>query len=188
MNNLQDKINKTKNARFAASRRMKRDRLYANLAVALFSFYIIVINTLVYLSDFAYYSDKITIVTIWLSIFIVIISQIVAQQQYELKEKNYHDCGNSLNALGDKISLLLEKGEPLTFEQREELINAYHFILSYYQLNHNENDYRWAFRNWSDKKRDFMWAFSCQYIFDASFFYLMLIITGPIIIVLFICI
>lgn len=175
MQALLDKINKTKNARFTAYRRMKRNKTYANLAVVIFSFYIIVINTLVYLPGGSRYSDLITISTIWLSVFILIISQIIAQQQYEIKEKNYHDCGNRLNELADRIALSIETEDHLTKEQKEEYLSEYHSIIDYFQLNHNENDYHWAYREWRKGIRNYVKSFIMQYILDASFFYLALI-------------
>lgn len=45
---FKDKVEKTERSRFAAYHRTRRCRIFSNVALAFFSFYIIVINSLVF--------------------------------------------------------------------------------------------------------------------------------------------
>ena len=68
---FKDKVEKTERSRFAAYHRTKRCRIFSNVALAFFSFYIIVINSLVFLDPFKGQSDVITLVTIFMSVLLI---------------------------------------------------------------------------------------------------------------------
>lgn len=170
LNELSDKIWATKNARFTAYRRMKRNRVSSNVALSLLSVQIIAINLLVFTDYFKIYSNSITIITIILSTFILVLSLLINQLQYESREKNYHNCGIDLDILNQKIKLRIEDEAPINLDENKDTLNEYSQILQKYSLNHTEFDHLWS------TKMDRTWVNRCilylrWYIFDMNTFY-----------------
>lgn len=141
---LSDKIWKTKNARFVASRRMKRNRLSSNVMINLMSAYIIALNLLVFLPRYDLLNTLISVLTIILSILILVVTLLVGQLRYELKESNYHACGVELDQLNQEIRILIDEKQTLNIEQRKSYIIKYYDILLKYNLNHTEFDFQYS--------------------------------------------
>lgn len=120
------KIEKTARSRFEAYRRMRRNRIWSNITLAIFSFYIIVINSLVFIEPFKSHNknDVITLVTIFMSTFILVMSLLVGQRQYESREKTYHDCGKKLSEVKDRIIIEIEEKKELSCQDKKRLFKA----------------------------------------------------------------
>ena len=61
LKSLSDKVWNTKNARFTASRKMRRNKYSSNIMITSLSAYIIIINLLVYTDKFKAVNAQITI-------------------------------------------------------------------------------------------------------------------------------
>lgn len=176
---LKTKVEKTANSRFEAYRRMRRNRIWSNITLAIFSFYIIVINSLVFIEPFKSHNDVITLVTIFMSTFILIMSLLVGQRQYESRERTYHECGKKLSYLKDRITLDLEEKQELSCQEKDFFLRQYNEVLNQYNLNHVEFDYRWAYRNFKESPTDYVWLCLRYYIFDIYFAYALMTFLTP---------
>ena len=175
LENLSDKIWYTEKARFVASRRMKRNRVSSNVALSMISLQIIAINLLVFLPSIEQYSTRITILTIILSGFILVLSLLISLLQYERKEMNYHQCGLELDHLNQSIKLLESFDEPIDQKKRQEFLDEYARILAKYNQNHTTFDYLYACG-----KMNKFFKFVRWYVFDVNTFYCILVLLIPI--------
>ena len=171
-----NKIWATKNARFTASRRMKRNKVSSNVAMSMLSFQIIAINLLTFLSSFKEYEQRITIITIILSGFTLVLSLLISLLQYEKRETNYHQCGIELDYLNQDIQLAMSREEPLSFKDKETYIQKYFNIIEKYNLNHTTFDYMYAADKYNVNERFLRW-----YVFDINTFYWALVIVVPLV-------
>lgn len=175
------KIEKTARSRFEAYRRMRRNRLWSNFTLAIFSFYIIVINSLVFIEPFKSHNknDAITLVTIFMSTFILVMSLLVGQRQYESREKTYHDCGKKLSEVKDRIIIEIEEKKELSCQDKKGYLKLYNEILNQYNLNHTEFDYKWAYRDFKKSPCEYIWLCIRYYVFDIYFAYLIMTVFTP---------
>lgn len=176
---LKNKVEKTAKSRFESYRRMRRNRIWSNITLAIFSFYIIVINSLVFIEPFKSHNDVITLVTIFMSTFILIMSLLVGQRQYESRERTYHECGKKLSYLKDRIALDLEEKQELSYKEKEVFLEQYNEILNQYNLNHVEFDYKWAHKNLREHPFNYIWLVLRYYIFDVYFAYALMTLLTP---------
>lgn len=161
---LSDKIWNTKNARFCASRRMKRSKTASAAAIALLSASTISINLLVYLPGIREneFGEEVSIATIILSTFTLVLSLLVSILRYEDRERNYHSCGMDLTDLNDRLQIEIEEIKtrnaevtPTTLiEQNRSYLKKYNDILKKYNLNHTTFDYIYSS---SDQKEMTCW-------------------------------
>ena len=142
---LSDKIWATKGARFEASKRMRRNRIASNAAMFLLSASIIAINLLAFLPKFQSNNDYITCITLFtvvLSIFCLVIKAIINSLNYSNREEQHHKCGLELDRLNSQIKLFIEKNKLTNDEEQcKNFIEEYNRILSNYQLNHTHFDW-----------------------------------------------
>ena len=171
-----NKIWSTKNARFTASRRMKRNKVSSNVAMSMLSFQIIAINLLAFLPSFEKYESRITIITIILSGFTLVLSLLVSLLQYEKRETNYHQCAIEMDLLNQEIQLDMSREEPLSLEEKEKYIKQYFDIIEKYNLNHTTFDYMYATNKYNVNERFLRW-----YVFDINTFYWALVVVVPLI-------
>lgn len=182
---LSNKIWNTKNARFTAYRRMKRSRVSSTVTLALLSAQIIAINLLVFTNYFKKYSNRITIITIILSVFILVVSLLITQLQYDNREKNYHSCGIELDLLNQNLKLKMEESNNILLAEKKDLLNDYYIIIQKYNLNHTEFDHLWATKKNANKKDSFFLLLR-WYILDMNTFYWSLSLLIPILSILII--
>lgn len=167
MEKIIKKIERTKKARFEASRRKKRCKIASTTAVAMLSVYIIAINMLGFLDAYKDYNNEIAVISIGLSVFVLVFSLLINLLQYEAQEQNYHSCGTELSRLKDMVSLNRENKDESV---KEKFLEQYHSILIKYNLNHDEVDYLRATRNdekvgkWSKIVRWFCWYIGDSYL------------------------
>lgn len=166
LQDLSDKIWKTKNARFIAAKRMKRSRNSSTVSVALLSASIIAVNMLAFLNISEIDKTIITIVTVVLSTFALVMSLLISHLRYEYREDNYHQCGIELDHLNQRLTIrineLCEGNNNLNeivspIEDNLKYLDEYNAILSKYNLNHTEFDYNYSLiKAESDKDHNFL--------------------------------
>lgn len=150
---LSDKIWTTKNARFLAAKRMNRRRVSSTVSVALLSASIIAVNLLAFLDTDSDQKTMITIVTVVLSVFALVMSLLITLLRYEFRENNYHQCGIDLDHLNQNLKIRIDelaKGQHNSDEiqspkeDNTKFLKEYFDILKKYSLNHSELDYLYA--------------------------------------------
>lgn len=179
---LSEKVWKTKNARFVASKRMKRNRNSSTVSVALLSASIIAINMLVFFNITEKDKAIITIVTVVLSTFALVMSLLINHLRYEYREDNYHQCGIKLDKLNQHIRIRISElcsdknKENETSSPKDDLKywDEYYNILEKYNLNHSDFDYNYSLIK--ECRNDFSkWEYMCYWmrwnIFDANTLY-----------------
>lgn len=186
---LSDKIWTTKNSRFSAYRRMKRSNISSMVATALLSSSIIAINLMVFLprnqSD-TIFTAYVTVMTIILSIFVLVMSLIISQLNYAQKRDNYHNCGVELTHLNDQLKAESDRMpyDEVTEETHKivvDYLDKYHNILLRYNLNHTDFDYHYSCITEQGNKRNCILRFWFKlrwYIFDWYLFYILLSIAS----------
>lgn len=137
--NFKSKVWKTKVARFNAARRMRFNHRVATLTPPLMSAYIIAINLLVFIPVFKNVQQEITVFTIALSVLTLVITHLIQNRRFDEMEKNFHQCGESMNELYDKADLL-ESADYKINDTLPDLQDKYHAILKEHNLNHKEID------------------------------------------------
>ena len=151
---LSDKVWLTRNARFTAAKRMKRSRIGSTASVALLSAFVIAINLLVFLPEVNNETNiRITLGTIILSTFVLVMSLLITLLRYEWRENNYHHCAIELEHLNQQIQIRLSElianhGGQDDFESpvedNEKFLESYTQIIKKYNLNHTMFDYRYG--------------------------------------------
>ena len=181
---LSDKIWLTRNARFNAARRMKRNHISSTASVALLSASVIAVNLMAFI-DGTCESDKtlITIASIILSTFAMVMSLLIALLRYESREENYHQCGMELESLNQKICIRIEELTPnganpdnivSSKEDNLKYQGDYVGILRKYNLNHTMFDYEYGSLSDTSKSpspRIIWWLRLRMYIFDVYVLY-----------------
>lgn len=142
--NLIEKVRSTRDARFNAYRRMKKNHIWSTIAVTVASTMIIVIS-LVSLEDGATSNTYTTIITVGMSIVVLVMSLFISLMKYEWKANNYHACGLDLSELLIKMEcdeyFCRENYEKHRWKEKyEKHIDEYSLILRRYNLNHNPSD------------------------------------------------
>lgn len=181
---LSDKIWLTRNARFNAAKRMKRNHISSTAAVALLSASIIAVNLLAFVSGVSE-SEKIfiTIASVVLSTFALVMSLLVAFLRYEWRESNYHQCGQELENLNQRICIRIEEltskvdnkdgvVSPTVDDLR--FLESYTSILKKYNLNHTRFDYDYGSLSDSSKQKSDITKFLLNmrmFVFDVYIFY-----------------
>ena len=151
---LSDKVWATKNARFLASKRMARSRKSSTVAVALLSASIIAVNMLVFFDKYKSEecSTMISVITVILSTFSLVMSLLIAMLRYEYREDNYHQCGLDLENLNQRIRLRKSEikvnsedtNAESPKEDNEHFLEKYYRIQKKYNLNHTTFDYKYS--------------------------------------------
>lgn len=149
---LSNKVWATKNARFLASKRMGRSRKSSTVAVALLSASIIAVNMLVFFDQNKHCSTMITVLTIILSTFSLVVSLLIAMLRYEYREDNYHQCAMDLENLNQRIKLRINEFDKSggqgniesPKEDNEKFLKEYYDIQKKYNQNHTDFDYKYS--------------------------------------------
>lgn len=177
LKDFSDVVYKTMTARFTAYRRMKRNRDASKVAESFFSASIIAISLIALLKHEKSISDLISIVTIILSTFLLVMSLLFSALGYEKRMDNYHDCGNELDKLYRDIKLILSYGERVSSDEMkvktEDFQAKYFGILNKYNLNHTLFDYEYTAVMLNEKKYSVAWFVMKfrYYIWDMYFLY-----------------
>lgn len=197
---LSDKIWLTRNARFNAAMRMKRNHISSTAAVALLSASVIAVNLLAFISSVT--EDQkilITIASVVLSTFALVMSLLIALLRYQWREDNYHQCGMELEDLNQHVQIRIDE---LTSNviNKDEIVSSkednmryqevYTNILKNYSLNHTTFDYKYG-SLYDDSRQidkiDKFWLYLRKNLFDVYLLYWVIaIIPIVVIIILFI--
>lgn len=166
LQDLSDKIWKTKNARFKAAQRMRRSRISSTASVALLSASVIAVNMLAFLNISDNDKTIITIVTVVLSTFALVMSLLIALLRYEFREDNYQQCGRELENLNQRLKIRINEiqaekaGESDVKSPKDDEMNylgEYYDILRRFNLNHSEFDYCYSLMNAENDKEYDSW-------------------------------
>lgn len=166
LQDLSDKIWKTKNARFKAAQRMRRSRISSTASVALLSASVIAVNMLAFLNISDNDKTIITIVTVVLSTFALVMSLLIALLRYEYREENYQQCGRELENLNQRLKIRIneiladKKGEADVIRTKEDdmkYLGEYNDILRRFNLNHSEFDYSYSMMKAENDKDHGTW-------------------------------
>lgn len=185
---LSDKVWKTKNARFVACRRMKRSRNSSTVSVALLSFSIIAINMLAFFNVGEKINSVISIVTVVLSTFALVMSLLISHLRYEFREDNYQQCGRELDNLNQLIQIKIRElcegntsmpGKESSLEDNLKYLNEYNAILAKFNLNHTDFDFKYSLLGTGESPIELLSLVKYKlrwYIFDANMLYWILAI------------
>lgn len=166
LENLFQSVMTTRDARFEAARRADRCDSYSTACVAILSLEIIAINLFQFAGNMPEDSERlISASTILLSVFALVLSLIINQLKYGVKSANYHSCALDLDVLGYEINREMKSPETPDRATVERLENKYSAILKQYNLNHTQQDFKWAVRN-SEKTKA-----SCGFMANPMHYY-----------------
>ena len=162
-------------ARFTAYRRMKRDRDASKVAEAFSSASIIAISLISLKVHNIELSNYISILTVILSTFLLVLSLLFSKLDYEKRMDNYHSCGNDLSRL---YRFIHHDSNCLTEEKQKEkelgYLNQYFDILKKYNLNHTTFDNEYVMLSITDSKINlwrWLWLKIRYYLFDIYMLY-----------------
>ena len=193
LKDFSDVVYKTMTARFTAYRRMKRNRDASKVAESFFSASIIAISLIALLKYEKSISDLISIVTIILSTFLLVMSLLFSALGYEKRMDNYHDCGNELDKLYRDMRLILSYGERVSSDEMkaktEDFQAKYFEILHKYNLNHTSFDYEYT-AVMLDEKKDFVSRLVMKfryYVWDMYFLYWVIALLPVVLIGWYLC-
>ena len=193
LKDFSDVVYKTMTARFTAYRRMKRNRDASKVAESFFSASIIAISLIALQNHEEHLSDLISIVTIILSTFLLVMSLLFSGLDYEKRMDNYHDCGNELDKLYRDMKLILSYGEEISSDEMkaktEDFQAKYFEILHKYNLNHTSFDYEYT-AVMLDEKKDFVGRLVMKfryYVWDMYFLYWVIALLPVVLIGWYLC-
>ena len=144
LNKMAERCWKTAIARFESARRMRRCHNASTLCIAMLSLEIIVINLLIFIKSLELNDVVITITTVCLSMFVLVLSLIVSHLKYEKREEQYHECGLELSKLEKDIRIYIASGKDISHETLKYYNDHYNSILRKWNLNHSDIDFEWA--------------------------------------------
>lgn len=162
LQDLSDKIWKTKNARFKAAQRMRRCRISSTVSVALLSASVIAVNMLAFFNISDNNKTVITIATVILSTFALVMSLLIGLLRYEYREDNYQQCGRELENLNQRLKIRISElfdGKADSYsiispkEVNEKFLGEYNDVLRRFNLNHSEFDYDYSMMKAENNKK-----------------------------------
>ncbi len=143
---LYSKIYKTKGARFLAYKRLQAINSLSVWAISLSSIYVISIS-LVSIKPFTRFSrvdpQYLSLITIFLSILIIVVSVIENAKNYTARAENLHSCGKELSFIYDRICQIkdLYESDSLAKVEIHGLGQQYEGIIDKYSENHRSIDF-----------------------------------------------
>lgn len=196
---LYERVMKTRNARFEASRRMARCDRFSNGCIAFLSLEIIAINIFQMVSNTSINSltstNFVGASTVILSVFVLVLSLIVNQAQYSVKNHIYTQCALTLDALAYDINRTLKIEQTIDDKLVGCFEKKYMSICIESNLNHEECDHQWATRKFDTLKKEFNYEANPisynlyriklwwnHWIFSTYFLYLTITILGALIV------
>lgn len=168
-------VYKTRSARFTAYHRMKRNRDASKVAEAMCSASIIAISLIGLQCKTIDLANKMSVLTIIMSTFLLVLSLLFSGLDYNGRMKNYHACGNDLNRLYRKIHHDANVLSDVEQHEKElEYLKYYEDILDKYNLNHATFDYQYAIAMMKDADTSpikSLWLQIRYYIIDVYILY-----------------
>ncbi|MEN8187590.1 MAG: SLATT domain-containing protein [Bacteroidota bacterium] len=189
---LNYKIWSTKGARFNANKRLINISRLSNLSTSMLSIYLIAVGLL---SVYNIYSSNVINENLiaysitCLSIVLLIFVQIENAKQFDLRAKEFHNCGLELSVLYNKLRIFKTlKTNPTKYNRQifaTETSEEYQRILERYE-NHNSIDHQ-IFKTTNPDYHELEWYYVLMikigYYFRTAFIYHLLIIIPPVIII-----
>lgn len=144
---LYQKIWKTKGSRFIAHKRLENLNQLSNYSIAVNSIYVIVLSVLS-LEQFQDMSkldsNSLSILTLFLSVLIIVISVIESSKSYKAKAESQHQCGKELNKIYERLIQIKNNynTDNNVIEEVNELGIEYQNIIDKYPENHLTLDFK----------------------------------------------
>lgn len=143
----------TRGARFNAQRRTETHDSLSNLSISLLTVFVIGFNLLPFWNS-NISSLKVGIFTLFLSIFILSISQFVAAKEFKVKAVRFHDCGRELGGFIERLEIFLNR-KNYSLEDIEKLSKEYQNLIFQYDINHTSWDtFRFYIQHSADFKKE----------------------------------
>jgi hypothetical protein len=139
------RIWKTKGARLEAHKRLEKMNKYSNWAISVSSLYVILISlqsvpqfTLIKINQ-----EAINFSTIFISIFIIIISLIDNSSNYKYYADLNHTCAKKLNRLFERLQYIKEDYSTSQVVKKEvgKIGKKYQKLINEHHENHTQNDF-----------------------------------------------
>ena len=141
---LDNKIWKTKGARFTKYRRCKVKHKTSLFSISLLSVFVLSLNIAGLCFQNTYFLGKdetIIFLTIVISIFILFLSLYENANDYQIKSHQLHESAKEISSLYSKLMLLQAKSNDQKFEDHlAEISQRYDEIILRYQVNHEPLD------------------------------------------------
>ena len=190
---LNYKIWSTKGSRFNASIRLLNTAKLSNICSSLLSVYLIAVGLL---SVYNLYNDKfasndlIAYMITCLSILLLVFTQVENSKSYELRAKEFHDCGLQLSRIYNELRIfktLRKQPTPQECEEfGKEISEKYENVLAKSE-NHLPMDHE-LFKTYKANYHELSLWNVClirfMYFMKTSFFYYSLILLPPLIMIL----
>ena len=184
---LYDIVYKTEQSRFVSARRMARSKIASKVVESFLSASIIAISLIALIGDKDKdTSDMISVITIILSTFLLVISLLFSYLEYDKRYEKYMSCAMELGEIHREMDMLKETNSPLNTNDEKALLDKYNAVLHRYDINHTSFDYQYymASQNESACK---IWWWIRFYILDVAFLYWMIAFI-PLMAILWYCI
>lgn len=179
---LDKKVWKTMHSRYTASARLKNKHMYSQYSIAILSVYVLSLSIAPKFSLLCNLNlDSINFVSILLSICIIVVSLLEANNNYELKAERLYNCANELNTLLQKLKKVSDN--PVDYCSEVESISLeYSKIRDKYSDNHSPHDYDFFraryYSEFKDEisKSDRYWFYVKHYFMSYAFYIFLTVI------------
>lgn len=182
---LYDRIWKTKSARFNAYHRLSKTHVLSSYSTSLLSVYVIVLSLL---QPFCIIENTNTIKYInfasaCVSIMLLVFVLMEGSMQYNLKAEKFHDCAKSLGRLFKKIELVKENpdmDETDKYKKINKIAKKYDNIIDLYD-NHKPIDFEYhrAINGLKGYSKFKVWFIKFRYRYLVYFYYYIAIYLVP---------
>lgn len=140
-NSLDKRIWKTKHARYLASNRLKKRNIWSQYTISILSVYVLALSIAPKYSYFTDISpDKINFINIILSICIIVVSLLEANNGYQLQSERLFNCANELNGLLQQLKSGRDFSDDIS-KDIQTVSKQYEAILHKYGENHTSYDF-----------------------------------------------
>lgn len=146
VNNLDRKMWITRDCRYNSDRRLKKKNTLSLTAISFLSLYVLIISIFTTIEDgnlSEATSKSLSIASIVISLFILILSLLETSKEYAIKAERLYNCANIINKLMSdlKIAKATIKDQKELEISVNKINHNYHEIISGYEENHEELDY-----------------------------------------------
>lgn len=133
-NKLENKIWRTRGARFNAARRVRRNKEFANYAVTFVSAYVLALSV----PDVASWAglDDTPGPLIALAIIVFAASALRVNDDSDVRAYLLHECGKALNPLLEAVQQL----NPSSTDAAKDVAREYNAVIASYYVNHESED------------------------------------------------
>lgn len=144
--NLHRRIWCTKSSRFNAHNRLLRLGILESISIAFLSMYVIIANIIIFIPGLSIKQGRdvfITLFSIIVSIFILILSLLLTNRNYRVNAERFHSCAIELSKIYEYLDSDFELyGSINKIPDYKKYAQKYHNIISKYNINHSYLDFQ----------------------------------------------